>query len=803
MLAVIVGTVAFCAQSLLYGDTLMEKIRIGIVAEAAESGSGARGNAARAAESGSGAHVDAAGAVESGSGARGDAAGTAESAPGARVGGILGKALQFLESMDSVQATCEFVYMDEADARRALDSGELSAIMLIPESLVGDIIDGTNTPVQVIFGAGDSLTAAMLQTLTKAGARTLSASQAGIYAVYDLYTEAGLEEYLQDAYDALNGQYLKFALARSRAFDYETVSVTGGLSTTMYYGAMAVVFFTLLTGMGLARALRRDGDAVRLKLRIAGMSGGQCLLGRFAALWVIYAVLLVLLTGGLMIWSGSSVYLALFGIVDAAWVAALFVALYALAPTDGAGILLVFAVSAGGMLLSGGFIPTGFMPEGLAAVGQWLPSGMMMAALGGLMEGEILWRPHWVMAAYAVVFVLAGMVIQSANERGRLRGARGGVGRRVGRPEAGARAVEEPEAVCSKTLCPNAALDPPRGRLARAHCGAWFFCCFKRLMKQPVFVIILLVFPVICTVAGRMSGTRRQPVNIALYVEESDSGFNEAVMEKLLGDDGILHFYICGSEAQLQGDVAAMRAECGYILPADLESRMRLGENKKLVKTIVSPATVSARLVDEVVFSHIFEVYSPEIVVDYLAESGQADPGPAWAAVERHLTDGSTFHFEFNRDTGNTYEARNFFGGMVEGLFAVYIFICGILGTYDSIKDKKRGVYVRLGYPMSVVIPLLPVLLAAALGGGAAWIGLSIINGGVSVQLFFRLLVYVLLMTAYCGVFAGILKNESAFCMVIPVLTLGCLLSVILMSDAGGLFPGAQFIARLFPPAWF
>lgn len=792
VLAVIVGAVAFCAQSLLYGDSLMEKIRIGIVAgswNGAETGDAAQAKAA--------ADEAAADAMErrDSSDAGGTAADAAEAERGSgeRADGILGKALQFLESMDSVQATCEFVYMDEADARRALESGELSAIMMIPESLVGDIIDGTNTPVQVIFGAGDSLTAAMLQTLTRAGARTLSASQAGIYAVHDLYMEAGLGEYLQNAYDALNSQYLKFALARSRAFDYETVSVTGGLSTDMYYGAMAVAFFTMLTGMGLARALRREGNAVALKLKTAGMPGWRCLLVRFVALWAVYAALLVLLIGGLMIWSGSPVRLALLGILDAAWVAALILVLYALAPTDGAGILLVFAVSVGGMLLSGGFIPTGFMPEGLAAVGEWLPSGLMMAALGGLMEGELLWRPHVLMIFYAAVFVLAGMVIQAARERGRP-----GDGHTV----AAGGENPAPDTGFTRSGAPKAG-PPGQGRLARERVAAWLSCCFKRLMKQPVFVIILLVFPAICTVAGQMAGARRQPVNIAVYIEGSGSGFNEAVMEKLLSDDGILHFYICDSEDELRRDVAAMRAECGYIMQADLETRMRLGENKKLVKTIVSPATVSARLVDEVVFSYIFEAYSPEIVVDYLTESDQVDPGPALTAVERRMSDGSTFHFEFNRDAGNTYESRNIFGGMVEGLFAAYIFICGILGTYDSIKDKKRGVYVRLGYPMSVLIPFLPVLMAAAMGGGAAGLGLGILNGGVSAQLIFRLMVYVLLVTVYCGILAGIFKNESAFCMAIPVLTLGCLLSVIFMSDAGGLFPGAQLMARLFPPAWF
>ena len=133
ILAIAAGIIAFCTQKALLKNNDFEKIKIGMVVEGDSS--------------------------------------------------VMAPALDFLQKMDSVKVSCEFIDLDEDEARQQLDEGSLEAVMYIPGTLVEDIISGANTPVKIIFGKIDQLSAALLQTLTQAGAGILSAAQAGIYTM--------------------------------------------------------------------------------------------------------------------------------------------------------------------------------------------------------------------------------------------------------------------------------------------------------------------------------------------------------------------------------------------------------------------------------------------------------------------------------------------------------------------------------------------------------------------------------------------------------------------------------------------
>lgn len=775
VLAAIVGAIAFCAQKLLYNDSLMDKIRIGIVMEAGED---------------------------------------------SKSTGLLGNAMKFLESMESVQTTCEFIYMEQDAAEASLEQGDLSAIMLVPSTLVGDIINGTNTPVKIIFGDSDPLSSAMLRSLTGAGARTLSCAQAGIYTVYDVYTGYGMEADLQKAYDVLNSAYLKLALARSRAFDYETVSVTGTLDNSQYYAAMAVVFLVLLAGMGLSGALRREKKAALFKLDIADMSGWKCILVRFIAVWLIIMGFMIVLTTVLLLWTANTyrtvpglwenIFGALwFAAAGAACISALFILLYELAPTAGSGVLLVFIVSCAGMLLSGGIIPSAFMPPVLANVGRILPVGLLLRSLQALMGGEAFGEELLFLSGWTVLLLLSAMAVRMGNIRRR------GV---FSYRNIFTKSRENTSVIHIENLLvgpfPNAPAvsqiktyafsgNKLAGKSVRVSYKTWFLLIFKRLFKHPLFIVILLIFPVLCIVVERAGAVHEQPVNIAIY-SQSPEDFNKAVVKHLLLDDGILNFYMCDSEEQVRSDVAAQRAECGYILPEDLMKKLRQGKNKSLVQTIVSPATVSARLVDEVVFSYIFQEYSPEILLGFLdGEFPDSDHSLVLSYLNGHLDDGSTFRFAFDRDTEDGYIPSSVLFGYVKGMLAVYIFICGLLGSYDSIKDRRRGVYVRLGYPSSMAIVLFPALASALCAGAASWIALAIMGSAAGGSVIFSIIAYVLFTSGYCSVITGIFRKEETFCMLIPVLTLGSLISAVVPVQLQTLFDGVGAIARIFPPAWF
>ena len=92
------------------------------------------------------------------------------------------KALAMVSSLESVKSICDFEYMNKEECLDKLNAGKLYAVMEVPEGFVQDIMNGTNTPVKILLPRGTGLESRIFKELTDAGASTLGAGQAGIYA---------------------------------------------------------------------------------------------------------------------------------------------------------------------------------------------------------------------------------------------------------------------------------------------------------------------------------------------------------------------------------------------------------------------------------------------------------------------------------------------------------------------------------------------------------------------------------------------------------------------------------------------
>lgn len=362
VLIAIVGTIAFCGQSVLYQDAVSGRIQIAVAAE-----------------------------------------GSSENTE---------LALSFLEHMETVASLCSFVYTSEAEGMEMLESGEAAALLVVPETLVEDIISGANTPVRVILAPGMDVSSALVEEVTSAGAGTLGASQAGIYGAYDLYTRYGYETELSQAYDDLNQIYLTAALSRTSLFDGETVSATGELSVLEYYLASGIVLLLLLWGMTCGSFLEKDSRSLSRKLRIAGIGGGKRTLVKCLTAFLTMAagiLILALLAAGIWTglrgqWPGELLARLPMLLPLCACACALTVCLYQAAPTAGSGILLIFLVSASLLFLAGGFVPSAFLPQSFENLSRFLPASWMMEGAGAFLTGEFSGQAAGVLLAFAVLF---------------------------------------------------------------------------------------------------------------------------------------------------------------------------------------------------------------------------------------------------------------------------------------------------------------------------------------------------------------------------------------------------------------
>lgn len=314
-------------------------------------------------------------------------------------------AVEMLGSLESVSSLCDFSFMDEGEAEEALKKGEILGIMRIPEGMIRGIMDGTNPPIHILLPK-NSLEAIVFKELTMAGARTLGAAQAGIYAGDSLLEEAGRRELIPKLEKELNEIYLSYSLPRANYFKQRKVNASGEVSPFAFYGISAFVLFLFFAVIPAAGYLSGESRVMEEKLKLLGI-------GRLQAAWAKIIGLGTLLFAMGLVFGGAAVSL---GFLELSWAffsslalmclltASMAVFLFGCAGTLLGGVLLLSASAMVLLFFSGGMIPDIFLPEGIRQLSAWMPLAPMLACGKGAVLGEIPVKAWLGAGSYAVLF---------------------------------------------------------------------------------------------------------------------------------------------------------------------------------------------------------------------------------------------------------------------------------------------------------------------------------------------------------------------------------------------------------------
>ena len=330
VLMAMLGTIAFAASKLLYGETTLERVTIGVVLPEEDR--------------------------------------------------IARQLVRMLGTYDSVRSVCEFSFMDSSEAEKQLRDGEIFGIMNVPEGLVQGIINGTNIPVTITLPQGNALENRVFKELTSAGARTLGSAQAGIYAGDQLLLNYDLAEGISQLEADLNRIYMAYSLPRADLFEHVKVSATGDVDTLEFYGISAFVLYLLLAAIPVSGYLAPESRVRSQKLSLAGIGPWMATAARLAGLGaLLLAAALPAALGALK-----------FGVLEFSWLmllalaavclaaAALVLFCYEAAGTLMGGVMLLFLGAVLLLFLSGGFLPLVFLPAQVRSLAPFLPTTTLM-----------------------------------------------------------------------------------------------------------------------------------------------------------------------------------------------------------------------------------------------------------------------------------------------------------------------------------------------------------------------------------------------------------------------------------------
>ena len=178
---------------------------------------------------------------------------------------------QYMGNMEDLAQYCRIVSMGENEALAALEGGEVTAVLELPENFIRGVMWGTNPDLRLIVPADRPLESLLLLWVGQSACDILSAFQSGVYAVLDLYEEnqpPGLTR--EDVVFDINLRYISLALNRTDMFQTREISATRGLPVPLHYALALITCFALSAAPLFVPVYSADWLRPQRRLRAAG-----------------------------------------------------------------------------------------------------------------------------------------------------------------------------------------------------------------------------------------------------------------------------------------------------------------------------------------------------------------------------------------------------------------------------------------------------------------------------------------------------------------------------------------------------
>lgn len=310
----------------------------------------------------------------------------------------------FIPNMKDVSEYCEVVALDRETAIRALEQGEVTAVLVLPENLAQGIMDGTNPDVELIVAGNRPLEALLTLSVGTSASDMLSSVQSGIYAVLEAYLEQspGHLSY-GDVVSQINLRYIRWTLGRQKMFRVEPIAVTNQLPIGVHYG-LSLLAFLALSLAPLFMAVY-DGGWIRSQKRYRAVGRGS--VGFYLAaltactavlLLPVVAVSLVLTRGAVttVLWTGGlcALFCAAFGTVCCL-----------LTANTGSCGMVSFLSALVFLFLGGGVLPPVLLPRTLQKLMLLSPVTWLRSALAMSVE------EYEMAAGYALAVGIAALAL--------------------------------------------------------------------------------------------------------------------------------------------------------------------------------------------------------------------------------------------------------------------------------------------------------------------------------------------------------------------------------------------------------
>lgn len=611
-------------------------------------------------------------------------------------------AVSYIQNMESIQSICSLEAVTEQEGKQLLESGALSALIVLPPDVMNEILSGSNTPAALYLppksagalsdGGLRAVGELLFEELATAGMGMLGTAQAEIYAAEAVFQELSAEA-LQSLYDDINQFNLKTVTGREKLFQTKTLSLTENDTYVVYYGSAFLTVYGLLAGLFFGvfckrSSLQQTMAAKRIGVGYAAQFAVRCQAG------FLLMLLTLLLPFGLLIVilprldKFLTIHLTAYGVIALffmiLFLTVYFMMIYQIVEKRESALVVIGISAVLQAYLSGCFIPSVLLPQAVVSIGKLLPAAMLKKGFTILLTGEAQGLAYIVTGLLIwglLLFLTAVWSMQNGGKRS---------------------ANVRPKVNAGKISVPSLGM-----------------VLFRRFLHRKSIWLSLLCILVLSMSITKVEQNAQTQIRAAVY--DASGAFTEL----LCAYNGLVQFELYESDAQVQDAVRKGKVECGYILPATLADEMTAQEARRAILVYQDADALAVPVVNEILFERIFRQVSFTWFVDYAVQGNavgqtEMDIESVKAVIAdcfyKEIQDGTTFRFEVQRlnlesrvpETQQT--KRTMYPSYL--VAAIAVVLCTLQGILQVVMDfREQNFYRQNRFAVSAFTLFYPILL--------------------------------------------------------------------------------------------
>ena len=348
----------------------------------------------------------------------------------------------------------------------------------------------------------------------------------------------------------------------------------------------------------------------------------------------------------------------------------------------------------------------------------------------------------------------------------------------------------------------------------------WFLLLQKRQLHHITLTALLILIPVTALIAQQIPAMQEQTIPRVGIVLTDEDELAVKTANALSHNQKSVEFYLCDSIEQLQNDILNKDADCGYVFSEGLTAKLDKKSYKGCISLLKSTPGMIPALSSEILFSEMFRIYGKNIVTNYIAKDDlfselRADAiSKAGEQYDYYLNGAATFHINFRTlgqdvtevsdDLASVADTSSAAAFPVRGILAVILFMSGLLGCIQWLKDSENGVFAPMSYAFIHISRFLYILAPVLLFACSSL--LTIYISGVQTGLLHEVIgmvLYTILILAFCILITFFVPKSMILVSLLPVLILGSLILCPVFINMAQFVPIVNIINKLFIPFYY